>query len=648
MCGIAGFLALGGGVDPDASRATLQRMTDALVYRGPDADGFWVDEQIGIALGHRRLAIIDLSATGSQPMVSHDGACVIVFNGEIYNFRELRAALDTRFQNIAWRGTSDTEVLLETIARLGMTEALRGAVGMFSLALWHRGNGTLQLARDRLGEKPLYYGRVQDRIVFASELKAIRALPGFAASVDRDALCGFLRHSYIPSPQSIYTGVSKLPAGCVVTINTRQSDARPSEPVPYWRLSDAVGAALFTGDAQDATLELERLLKQSVRGQMIADVPLGAFLSGGIDSSLIVALMQAESARPVKTFTIGFNEPRFNEAVFAKAVAVHLGTEHHELYVDADDALQVIPRLAEVYDEPFADSSQIPTLLIAQLARQSVTVSLSGDGGDELFSGYARYRIAAQLWSAVRLAPSGLRRALGSLLARVTTPNDADRVDASQQQFGQVLRQRLHRVAPLLSSKTDHLLYHDLVSQWRDPERIVLGGHEHLAPAWDGQGQHMRLPFKQRMLFIDTLTYLPDDILTKVDRAAMSASLETRMPLLDHRIVEFVWSLPAPLRLQQPPKAMLRNVLYRYVPRELIERPKRGFGVPLNTWLRGPLRDWAESLLNAERLQREGYFAVAPIRNVWQAHLDGKHNWQHLLWNVLMFQSWLEAQDRSS
>lgn len=655
MCGIAGFLALRGGFERSASLRLLTGMTDSLVHRGPDAGGHWLDEQTGIALGHRRLSIIDLSPTGSQPMVSHDGGSVISFNGEIYNYQHLRASLEARVGPIVWRGSSDTEVLVESIARLGIEEALRGAVGMFSLAVWHRGTRTLELARDRMGEKPLYYGRVGNDLAFASELKAFRALPAFDAGIDRDSLTAFLRHNYIPSPRTVYEGVHKLPPGTFVRFSAARCVDSLPEPAPYWKLKSAVSNGLsspFAGSSHEAADELDRLLRIAIRGQMISDVPLGAFLSGGVDSSTVVALMQSESGRPVKTFTIGFDEAGFNEAHHAKAVAVHLGTDHHELYVTPREAMDAIPRLPEIYDEPFSDSSQIPTFLVSQLARQSVTVSLSGDGGDELFGGYPRYQHAARLWSALRLAPRPVRSTISKMLISLTggavstTLEDVSSRSPGTTRLG-AFSDRVRKAAPLMASDGLGELYRGLASHWRAPENIVVRGHEPASIFLDKHVADARMSTIEWMMFIDALTYLPDDILTKVDRAAMSVSLETRVPLLDHRVVEFAWSLPEWMRVGAgKPKALLRDVLYRYVPRAMIERPKMGFGVPIGSWMRGPLREWVESLISIERLKSDGFFRPEPIRQMWEEHLSGERNWQYLIWDIVMFQSWFEVNRR--
>lgn len=642
MCGIAGFLTTSFGGDLEA-RARC--MADSLVHRGPDDAGVWADASAGVALAHQRLAILDLSPAGHQPMTSRCGRYVVVFNGEIYNHLDLRKGL----QQERWRGHSDTETLLAACQAWGIRETLKRAVGMFALALWDRYDRVLTLARDRFGEKPLYYGWQGKSFIFGSELKALRAHPSFLAKIDRDALCLFTRHNYIPAPHSIYQGIYKLPPGHLLSVS-----AERHEPVveAYWSLRDVAELGCrssLCGSAQDVTDELERVLKSAVKQQMMADVPLGAFLSGGIDSSTVVALMQAQSDKPVKTFTIGFNEEGYNEAVHAKAVARYLGTEHTELYVTPQQALDVIPNLPKLYCEPFADSSQIPTFLVSQLAKQHVTVSLSGDGGDELFSGYNRYVLGQKLWNKLSRTPIGLREMAASGI-RAFSPEAWNLILGPLQALvPSSLRlakigDKLHKGAGVIAADSIDDLYLGLLTHW-NPEEIVLNGRE---PATCLNGSPPRLTGLnevQRMMALDAMTYLPDDILVKVDRAAMGVSLESRVPFLDHRVVEFAWRIPQHMKLRDGVgKWILRQVLYRHVPKELIERPKMGFGVPIDHWLRGPLKGWAEELLDEGRLRREGFFNPGPIRTKWAEHLSGKRNWQYLLWDVLMFQAWLENQ----
>ena len=655
MCGFAGFL--GGGWQADTAKAQLRLMTNAIANRGPDSEGQWLDADAAIALGHRRLAVVELSAAGAQPMHSATGRYVLAFNGEIYNHLDMRAELEQTGRAPAWRGHSDTETLLAGFDAWGIRATVERTVGMFAFALWCRQTRTLTLARDRVGEKPLYYGWQGSGsaavFLFGSELKALRAHPAFGAQISRDALCLYMRHNNVGGSHSIYQGVHKLLPGTLLTV----SQAAPAPVIEtYWSaaaLAEQGGARQFAGSTSEAVDALEALLKDAVRRQMAADVPLGAFLSGGVDSSTVVALMQAQASRPVKTFSIGFHETNYNEAEHAKAVAQHLGTEHTELYLTAEQALAVIPRLPKLYDEPFADSSQIPTFLVSQLARQHVTVSLSGDGGDELFCGYNRYVLGASLWRRLRVVPVPVRRVVAWALTRLS-PQQWNRLTAHSplaRRWANV-GDKLHKGAGVMASRSVEDLYLGMVSQWPQPENVVLGSTgrssviDGLATALAG------LSDLERMMALDLLTYLPDDILTKMDRAAMAVSLETRVPFLDHRVVEFSWRLPLNYLLRQEggvnvSKWALRQVLYRHVPKALIERPKMGFGVPLDSWLRGPLRPWAEELLSESRLKRDGYFNPAPIRQKWAEHLSGRHSWQHQLWCVLMFQVWLAEQGQS-
>ena len=643
MCGITGFLDPSLSQSADRLTATVVAMSDALRHRGPDDGDTWVDPQCGVALGFRRLAILDLSPTGRQPMVSADGRYAIIFNGEVYNYAELRAELSGR--GFAFRGTSDTEVMLAGITAWGLETAVRRFNGMFAFALWDRRDHRLHLVRDRLGIKPLYYGWMRGVLLFGSELKALRAHPAFDAEVDRDALALFLRHNYIPAPHSIYRHVRKLPAASILTLDGGASSALP-EPQAYWsgrQVAERGTAAPLAGDDASLIDELDATPRTSVRERMVADVPLGAFLSGGIDSSTIVALMQAQSGRPVRTFTIGFRETGFDEAVHARAVARHLGTEHTELYVTPDEARAVIPHLPAFYDEPFADVSQIPTYLVAHLARQSVTVSLSGDGGDELFGGYDRYSQTRRLWRLSGWLPPSARQALGNTLAAATRPAWLARLTA---RLGLPnVGDRAGKLAEILGAASIDELYFRLVSYWKEPQKVVRGARP-LPTELSVPAEWPPLPDPvERMMYIDMVSYLADDILVKLDRAAMATSLEGRVPFLDdHRVVEFAWKLPLDTKVRDGQgKWILRQVLDRYVPRSLVDRPKMGFGVPLNAWLRGPLRSWAEALLDPGRLEREGFFDPAPIRQKWVEHVSGSRNWQYYLWSVLMFQAWLEA-----
>ena len=649
MCGLVGFL---GGVDAAESDENLLRgMSDMLFLRGPDDGGYWFDSQERIGFAHRRLAIVDLSPAGHQPMVSANRRFVIAFNGEIYNHLDIRSALEELGQAPIWRGHSDTETLLAGIEAWGLEATIKKSIGMFAIALWNRQERKLTLARDRMGEKPLYYGwqgSGNERVfLFGSELKALKAHPSFVAKVDRNAICLLLRHNYIPAPYSIYQDIAKLEPGCLLEVSLTQPEPKIRK---YWDTIEVARngvAEPFKGSPEQAVDALEVLAKDSVRRQMMADVPLGAFLSGGVDSSAVVALMQTQSSRPVKTFTIGFNEVGYNEAVHAKAVAKHLGADHTELYVLPEQAMDVIPRLPSLYCEPFADSSQIPTFLVSQLAKQQVTVSLSGDGGDELFCGYSRYQLTSSLWGKISTIPMPVRAMAAKGITGVapTVWDGVGRLIPGSSRWNK-LGDKLHKGAGVLLSRSVDELYLGMVSHLSNPADWVIDGHEpptHLSglrPKLEG------LSDVDRMMALDTISYLPDDILVKVDRAAMGVSLETRVPFLDHRIVEFAWSLPLDYKLRDgQTKWPLRQVLYRHVPRELIDRPKMGFGVPLHEWLRGPLRDWAEELLNVERLKREGYLHPTPIRQMWEEHLSGKRNWMARLWTVLMFQAWLEKND---
>lgn len=633
--------------------AMVTRMRDTLAHRGPDDAGSWLDGEAGIALAHRRLSILDLSPAGHQPMQSISGRFVLVFNGEVYNHLDIRRKLEKAYQGpTGWRGHSDTETLLAAIEQWGLEQTLQQCVGMFALALWDRHERALSLARDRMGEKPLFYGWQGDVLLFGSELKALRAHPKFRSEIERNALPAYLRHGYIPAPWSIWRGIRKLTPGCVVRFGGGDLGMLP-EPKPYWSLADAIVAGKadpFRGSDKDAIDELERQLRGAVAGQMVADVPLGAFLSGGIDSSTVVALMQAQSRRPVKTFTIGFSEAGYNEAEHARAVAKHLGTEHTELYVDASQAMAVIPDLPSMYDEPFGDSSAIPTHLVSHLAREHVAVSLSGDGGDELFGGYGRYfdHKGERIWRASRSLPAPMR-ALAVSLVRSGVFSLAD--DALH-----VVGRKLHRpnrrslsaktdlIAALAGCPTQDDYYRVMMSQWQSPPVV----HQSEASDSRSSAQHVHLPTNlvERMMFTDSLTYLPDDILAKVDRAAMAVSLETRVPMLDHRVVELVWRLPYEMKVRGgQTKWLLRQVLYRHVPRTIIDRPKMGFAVPISEWLRGPLRNWADDLLNESKLTSQGLFDPKPIRARWQQHVEGRHNWRDSLWLVLMFQAWLKTAE---
>lgn len=648
MCGLIGFT----NVNTVDIQNTAQQMCKAITHRGPDSEGIWWDQII--ALGHRRLSILDLSPAGHQPMVSACGRYVIAFNGEIYNHLKLRAQLQAENKVFPWRGHSDTETLLACFSAWGVEKTLQATVGMFAIALWDKHAQILTLARDRMGEKPLYWGWCSDVLLFGSELKALKAHPTFNAEIDRNSLALLLRHAHVPAPYSIYQDIKKLMPGHFVQIPLKGNrvESKNAQPTAYWCLNNAVEqgqADPFIGSPEEAVDRLEAQLSASIADQMLADVPLGAFLSGGIDSSTVVALMQSKSSRPVRTFTIGFDEGGYNEAVHAKAVAQHIGTDHSELYVRPADALAVIPKLPNMYCEPFADSSQIPTFLVSQMAKQHVTVALSGDGGDELFGGYNRYLAAGKVWGPVQRLPGFVRNTAAGLL-RALPPATWDKIFETAKPILpkrfqlSIPGEKARKLADVLSLSDGRAFYRQLSSHWIDPESVVIGATEPLTLITNPTASPKTDCLEHAMMAMDAQTYMPDDVLTKVDRSAMAISLETRVPMLDHRVVELAWQMPLEYKIRNGQgKWLLRQVLYRHVPKELIERPKMGFGIPLDSWLRGPLRDWAEDLLDEQRLRQEGYFHPAPIRKVWAEHLSGEKNWQYHLWAILMFQAWLRA-----
>lgn len=644
MCGIAGFFG-----KSDNPAALVRTMAAALEHRGPDDSGHWIDDESGVALAHRRLSIVDGSSAGHQPMTSASGRFVISFNGEIYNHAELRKQIGQR----QWNGHSDTETLLAAFETWGIQRTLDRLVGMFAFAVWDVREQVLTLARDRIGEKPLYYGIYSGTIIFASELKGLMAHPRFDGEIDPDALALYLRYAYVPAPYSIYRSIKKLPAGTLMEIGRHTGIGTP---IQYWSLADTVIQGRdkpFAGSDDEACAELEHVLKQAIRGQMVADVPLGAFLSGGIDSSTVVALMQTQATRPVRTFSIGFDDALFDEARYASSIARHLGCDHTELYVGPKTARDVIPMLPQIYDEPFADSSQIPTYLVSRLAREHVTVSISGDGADELFGGYSRYLFTANMWNRIGWMPQPIRSGMAGMLSCIS-PRAWNRgfslFDAALPGRWKFANPgaKLHKLANVLPVDSPKALYGKLISSWDDPVTVVKGANRGLSsPALPEDPQLGS--FVEYMMYADLTNYLPDDILVKVDRAAMAVSLETRIPFLDHRVVEFASRLPLRMKLRNGRgKWLLRQVLYRYVPESLVERPKMGFGVPLDTWLRGPLREWAEDLLSTSSLRQEGFFEPAPIRTKWKEHLSETRNWQFALWNVLMFQAWLRHQRYST
>ena len=649
MCGIAGFLDSSHRYLAEEISHIAVAMSDSLHHRGPDDSGLWSDAASGIALSFRRLAILDLSPTGHQPMVSSDGRYVVVFNGEIYNFLEIRQELESLTH--PFRGTSDTEVMLAAFSQWGLERAINRFNGMFAFALWDSQEKTLTLARDRLGIKPLYYGMSGGVFIFASELKAILRHPAFQQTIDRDALTLYLQYNCIPAPYSIYKGIHKLIPGTFLRIYAEMPLQIPT-PLVYWSASEVVLAGInhpFQGNEHDAISYLDDLLRESIKLRMIADVPLGAFLSGGVDSSTIVAVMQSLSDRPIKTFTIGFDDDNFNEAVYAKRVAGHLGTDHTELYVTPEQAMQVIPKLPDLYDEPFSDSSQIPTYLVSALARGHVTVSLSGDGGDELFGGYNRHYWGRSIWKRIEWIPQPVRK-VGAGLLNLLSPVQWERVIKSLKpvlpSFTQQpeLSEKIRKLLCILPVKNPEAFYDQLVSHWK-PTGELLYSSEPKGVIKDPAGLTGVDDFSLRMMYRDLISYLPDDILVKLDRATMGVSLEGRVPFLDdHHVVEFAWRTPLSMKIRDGQgKWILRQVLYKYVPKELIERPKMGFGVPIDVWLRGALKDWVESLISEDRLVREGYFNPLPIRKKWAEHLEGKINWAYDLWDILMFQSWLSS-----
>lgn len=649
MCGLAGFCNFR-GLDLNAEQLTLA-MASKLIHRGPDDAGVWVNHEHGIALGHRRLSIQDLSSSGHQPMESASGRYVVAYNGEIYNFRQLQTELASL--GYEFRGHSDTEVLLAAVEAWGLAEALTRFTGMFAFALWDKNQRVLSLARDRIGEKPLYYGWQGSSLLFGSELKALRVHPDWRNNINRNALALYLRHNYIPAPYSIYQDIHKLPPGTLLHIpHTTQPGILPV-PVAYWSMKDVAEYGVSNPvqlTENEAIDTLDGILRESVRNKMISDVPLGAFLSGGYDSSAVVALMQAESSQKIKTFSIGFHEEAYNEADHAKQVASHLGTEHTELYVTPEQAMDVIPRLPSLYDEPFSDSSQIPTFLVSEMTRQHVTVALSGDGGDELFAGYDRYFFANSVWRKIVSVPYPLRKTLASVIRGVSPAllnASLQWVSPHVSGYGgqSPIGDRLLKGADLLIARRFEELYLTLISHWKDTAELVLNAEEPLTPLTDYNQWPELADNMQRMQYMDTISNLPDDILVKVDRAAMGVSLETRVPFLDHRVIEYAWSLPQHMKVRNGDgKWILRRLLDKYVPSTLMDRPKMGFGVPIDSWLRGPLRDWAESLLNEHKLCEEGFFNPSPIRKKLAEHMSGDRNWQYHLWDILMFESWLESQ----
>jgi asparagine synthase (glutamine-hydrolysing) len=637
MCGIAGLVDLERRFEPDLLRNIASRMADTLRHRGPDDRGVWIDPAAGIALGHTRLSIIDLSPAGAQPMASSCGRFVLSYNGEIYNAPELRAELEAAGRK--FRGHSDTEVMVEGFAVWGVRPTVERLIGMFAFAAWDRAGRVLTLARDRLGIKPLYWGHIDGNLVLASELKTLKTVPGWSGEIDPNALSAFLRFGYVPAPMSIYRDIKKLMPGTLLECREDGSIRHAT----YWSLSDLAARGLSSpldiSDA-DATAMVEELLSDAVRRRMVADVPLGVFLSGGIDSSTVAALMQANSAHPVRTFSIGFREPAYDEAAHAKQVAAHLGTEHTELYVTPAETRAVIPKLQDIYDEPFADSSQIPTYLVSEMTRKHVTVALSGDGGDEVFAGYNRYGQGLALAKMIRALPKPMRQAMAGAMTAVKPGTwDSLAIVLPSQMRPRLLGDKIHKLAGVLPEDAIGF-YRHLVTQWPEGSSLVRAAS---APDESLYADAVRRRFPDDvswMQYLDTLTYLPDDILAKVDRASMAVALEVRVPLLDHRVVELSWRLPQRFKLRGGTgKWLLRQIAYKYVPKDLLERPKMGFAIPIDQWLRGPLKDWADDLVGS--LVRNGdVIDGAPIAEKWAEHQSGARNWQYFLWNVLMYEAW--------
>jgi asparagine synthase (glutamine-hydrolysing) len=654
MCGIAGILAL-----KRDSKETLfrvcEQMTETLTHRGPDDSGIFVDDSGLIALGHRRLSILDLSMEGHQPMFSACGRYAMVYNGEVYNYRSIAAQLESRGIAPVFRGHSDTEVMLATISAWGLERAVESFVGMFAFALWDLQEHVLHLVRDRLGIKPLYYGWAKDSLLFASELKALRTHPDFPDNTDPEGLALYLRHNFIPAPFSIFEGIRKLEPGSILTVcpeNTGNGCKPELADRKYWDASHVLldGARNpWTGDEREAVDTLETLLRESVNLRMISDVPLGLFLSGGIDSSTVASLMQSMRSDPIKTFTVGSLETDFDEARYAREVARHLGTDHTELYVTEAETLATVPDIPHIYDEPFGDSSQIPTTLISRLAGQHVTVALSGDGGDELFCGYSRYLFMERLWRTIKAIPRFMRKPAAGILRAISHSLKHRRVDAVSSSLlnhrHHIVANRMAELANVIEETAFVELYRRFMSQIKDPKSFAPGSRDsnQMPTHWSCNLEPM--DHFQIMSCLDLASYLPDDILVKVDRAGMSVGLEVRVPILDHRVVEFASRIPSAEKIHgRTGKMQLRSVLRRYVPDRLIDRPKQGFGIPVALWLRGPLREWAEGLLAEKRLANEGYFDVAHVRSIWDQHVKGHRDWSPHIWTILMFQAWLQVR----
>lgn len=650
MCGICGFYSS----VSNKYRNTISKMTLAIKHRGPDDSGIWQDHSAGVFFGQQRLSIIDLSKAGHQPMQSHSGRFVLIYNGEIYNHLELRGELKKKNPFIKWRSNSDTETLLETIESWGIEKAIKKFEGMFAFCIWDKKNHCLTLARDRLGEKPLYYGwqgSGENKVfLFGSELKALKEHPEFDKKINQDAIALQLRYSYIPDPYSIYKNVYKLLPGHYIQLskrNLKQNDL--PDPKIYWCLAKtAINGSSNQSNKSEEEIknELENQLRLTVKKQMISDAPIGAFLSGGIDSSAVVSLMQSQSNTPINTFTIGFDDKDFNEAHYAKKIAKHLSTNHTEMYISSKEAINIVPKLSKIYDEPFSDSSQISTFLISQLTKQQVKVALTGDGGDELFCGYNRYIFGEKLWNVSRAIPASLRKVFSSGIQLV-----------SQKNWDKILKylpiinrynnvgDKLYKVTRAFDAKTFYDFYQLLSSHWHKSNEVVINSKEPKIFSNQLKQQLETLDKQQQMMILDFLTYLPGDILVKIDRASMASSIETRAPFLDHKLIEYVWKIPHRFKNKNGQgKWILKEILKQYVPKDLTERPKMGFGVPIGTWLRGPLKDWAENLLDEKTMQEEGFLNSKLVKKKWEEHISGIRNWQYDLWDVLMFQAWIKEQ----
>lgn len=647
MCGISGFYSKASSLSEDI----ISKMSQALKHRGPDNSGVWINKNSGIYFGHQRLSILDLSDAGHQPMQSQSSRFIITYNGEIYNHLDIRKELERNNFKIEWKGNSDTETLLEAINFFGVEQTLSKIEGMFAFGLWDQKMNRLFLARDRLGEKPLYYGwqGVGDNkvFIFGSELKALKVHPEFRGNINRDAISLQLRHNCIPAPYSIYKDIYKLQPGHFLEL--KESDLKKkisTKSKNYWSLSEIAisgNNSQFNQCEEEIEKNLEKNLQLSVKKQMISDVPLGAFLSGGVDSTLIVALMQSQAAHPVNTFTIGFDQDDFSEARYAKKIARHLGTNHRELNVTPNQVIETIPKIPSIYDEPFSDSSQIPTFLISQFANQNVKVALSGDGGDELFCGYNRYMMSTTFSNLQNYTPLILRKILAGTINSIS-PRNWNRISKVLPGLNKHLNfgEKIHKFANVLKTKSLQDYYYTLCSHWQNPDKVLIDVDEPKTTLKKLISELDGLNIQQQMMVMDSITYLSDDILVKLDRAAMASSLETRAPFLDHKLIEHVWKIPHSLKIKNGKgKFILRQILDRYVPNALTERPKMGFGIPLAEWLRGPLKDWAENLLDEKILRHEGYFNSELIKNKWKEHLTGKKNWQYDLWDVLMFQAWI-------